>query len=255
MAANPALAKAQQSKPVEVHAKSASCAFQFDPVGTRRFDSSCDIAKSLLASTGISYTNREYESDKTIIAVGVQQIEVPDGRGLDATGLKALKETTAKEVKAALASEGYPAKAEPGQMNLPVIFLWLMVFAIASTALDGSAGRGARRDVPDPHPLHGDVLPLSLRDGLGRRLPAGRQPRARDHYGECLRQLVVCDLLHGPADPGVAVFPQGNARKAAGRHLTGALVSADVEGEIIEWRGSKVCRGDRVSVSPWIEGH
>ena len=137
MAANPALAKAQQSKPVEVHAKSVSCAFQFDPVGTRRFDSSCDIAKSLLASTGISYTNREYESDKTIIAVGVQQIEVPDGRGLDATGLKALKETTAKEVKAALASEGYPAKAEPGQMNLPVIFLWLMVFAIASTALYG----------------------------------------------------------------------------------------------------------------------
>ena len=28
------------------------------PVGTRRFDSSCDIAKSLLASTGISYANR-----------------------------------------------------------------------------------------------------------------------------------------------------------------------------------------------------
>ena len=60
-----------------------------------------------------------------------------DGRGLDAAGLKALKEATAKTVKAALAAEGYPAKADPGRMNLPVIFFWLMVFAVAATALYG----------------------------------------------------------------------------------------------------------------------
>jgi len=136
-AANPALVQAQQNRPVEVHANPATCSVQFDPVGTRRFDTSCDIAKSLLASTGISYTNRSYPGDSTIIAVGIQQIEVPDGRGLDAAGLKALKEATAKTVKAALAAEGYPAKADPGPMNLPVIFFWLMVFAVAATALYG----------------------------------------------------------------------------------------------------------------------
>ena len=136
-AANPALVQAQQKRPVEVHANPATCSVQFDPVGTRRFDTSCDIAKSLLASTGISYTNRSYPGDTAIIAVGIQQIEVPDGRGLDAAGLKALKEATAKTVKAALAAEGYPAKADPGQMNLPVIFFWLMVFAVAATALYG----------------------------------------------------------------------------------------------------------------------
>src|SRR4029078_3587656 len=133
-AANPALVQAQQNRPVEVHANPATCSVQFDPVGTRRFDTSCDIAKSLLASTGISYTNRSYSGDTAIIAVGIQQIEVPDGRGLDAAGLKALKEATAKTVKAALAAEGYPAKADPGQMSLPVIFFWLMVFAVAATA-------------------------------------------------------------------------------------------------------------------------
>jgi MFS family permease len=136
-AANPALVQAQQKRPVEVHANPATCSVQFDPVGTRRFDTSCDIAKSLLASTGISYTNRSYPGDTAIIAVGIQQIEVPDGRGLDAAGLKALKEATAKTVKAALAAEGYPAKADPGQMNVPVIFFWLMVFAVAATALYG----------------------------------------------------------------------------------------------------------------------
>jgi MFS family permease len=86
-AANPALVAAQKAKPVEVYAIPQTCAVQFDPVGTRRFDSSCDIAKSLLASTGISYTNRTYTSDKALVAVGSQQIEIPDGRGLDAAGL------------------------------------------------------------------------------------------------------------------------------------------------------------------------
>ena len=136
-AANPALVAAQRAKPVEVYAMPRTCTVQFDPVGTRRFDSSCDIAKGLLASSGISYTNRSYTGDKALIAVGSQQIEVPDGRGLDAAGLKALREATGKQLKAALAAEGYPTSADPSRMNLPVIFFWLMVFAVAATALYG----------------------------------------------------------------------------------------------------------------------
>ena len=136
-AANPALVAAQQAKPVEVYALPQTCAVQFDPVGTRRFDSSCDIAKSLLASTGISYTNRTYASEKALIAVGSQQLEIPDGRRLDSAGLKALKDKTGKQVRAALAAEGYPAAPDPAQMNLPLIFFWLMVFAVAATALYG----------------------------------------------------------------------------------------------------------------------
>ena len=136
-AANPALVEAQAMRPVEVHANPANCSVQFDPVGTRRFDTSCDIAKSLLASAGISYANRSFADERTIIAVGVQQIEVPDGRGLDAAALKALKDETARQTKAALAAEGYPAKPDPERMNLPVIFFWLLVFAVAATALYG----------------------------------------------------------------------------------------------------------------------
>ena len=45
--------------------------------------------------------------------------------------------TLAPRSKAALAAEGYPAKADPAAMNLPVIFFWLMVFAVAATALYG----------------------------------------------------------------------------------------------------------------------
>ena len=136
-AANPALVEAQRLKPVEVHADPASCSVQFDPVGTRRFDSGCDIAKSLLASTGISYRERPLAGDRAVIAVGIQQVEVPDARGLDGPALKALKDATGKEIKAALAAEGYPDKADPAAMNLPIIFAWMMVFAVAATALYG----------------------------------------------------------------------------------------------------------------------
>ena len=50
---------------------------------------------------------------------------------------KALKEETVGKIKAALATEGYPAKPDPARMNLFVIFFWLMVFAVAATALYG----------------------------------------------------------------------------------------------------------------------
>ena len=136
-AANPALAEAHARKPVEVHADLSTCSVQFDPIGTRRFDSSCDIAKSQLASMGISYETRPYAGQNAVVAVGIQQVEIPEGRGLDGAGLKAMKEQAAKNIRAALTAEGYPAAADPERMNVAVIFLWLMVFAVAATALYG----------------------------------------------------------------------------------------------------------------------
>ncbi|MBL0916878.1 MAG: MFS transporter, partial [Sphingopyxis sp.] len=55
-AANPAMAKAQETAAVTVTADPGSCAFQFDPVGKNKFESTgCDIAKSALAKAGVSY--------------------------------------------------------------------------------------------------------------------------------------------------------------------------------------------------------
>ena len=57
-AANPALHAAQASAPVRVIADPADCSVQFDPIGRNKFDTrSCDIVKSFLARSGISYAN------------------------------------------------------------------------------------------------------------------------------------------------------------------------------------------------------
>ncbi len=55
--ANPALEAATQNSPVVVIADPDECSFQFNPVGTPKFTTFCDIAKSALARAGLNYTN------------------------------------------------------------------------------------------------------------------------------------------------------------------------------------------------------
>jgi len=136
-AANPALIEAQKREPVIIHTDPATCSVQFDPIGTRQFKTACDIAKSQLAGTGISYRSATSPDGRTVVAVGEQRIGVADGSSLAGPQLKSLKDETGARLKAALAAEGYPDKADPRAINLPVIFFWLMVFAVASTALYG----------------------------------------------------------------------------------------------------------------------
>jgi len=136
-AANPALVAAQKLEPVVVHTDPGTCSVQFDPVGTRQFKSACDIAKSQLAGIGISYRNAPSPDGRTVVTVGEQTIIVTDGNALAGPQLKSLKDDVGAKLKAALAAEGYPERADSAAMNLPVIFFWLMVFAVAATALYG----------------------------------------------------------------------------------------------------------------------
>jgi MFS family permease len=136
-AANPALVEAQQRRPVIIYTDPATCSVQFDPAGTRQFKTACDIAKSLLAGTGISYRNASSPDGRTMVVVGEQRIAVADGSDLAGPQLKAHKDQVGKRLQSALTSEGYPSKADPQRMHLGVIFFWLMIFAIAATALYG----------------------------------------------------------------------------------------------------------------------
>ena len=136
-AANPALVEAQRSAPVIVYTDPARCSVQFDPVGTRQFKTACDIAKGVLANRGVSYATRASSDGRTCVAVGRTCVAVEGGEHLSAAELKAHKESETKAIGALLAGAGYPDKADLSQANLGVIFFWLMIFAIAATALYG----------------------------------------------------------------------------------------------------------------------
>src|SRR5690606_33825981 len=80
--ANPALQEAQRLSPVVAVADARECSFQFNPVGTAAFTTSCDVAKSALARRGIPYSNRGAEAGATAyIAVGDIHVASFDATG------------------------------------------------------------------------------------------------------------------------------------------------------------------------------
>ena len=127
-AANPALAEASARAPVTVSADPADCAFQFDPVGTRAFASSCDIAKGGLARSGVGYANAVAPAGAPAqVRIGPQTLTSFDGRGLPRAALAVRRAAWQGELAAALKAAGYPQKADPARVNRPLVVAILMV--------------------------------------------------------------------------------------------------------------------------------
>jgi MFS family permease len=100
-AANPDLAAAQAANKVTVTADPKECSFQFNPTGTAKFTSSCDIAKQRLAAASVSYDNIEAPAGTpATIKVGETVVKVkytPE----DVAAAKAKAEAKLAEVTAA----------------------------------------------------------------------------------------------------------------------------------------------------------
>ncbi|MDQ4419770.1 MFS transporter [Sphingobium sp. DEHP117] len=138
-AANPALAQAQAVAPVTIVAHQEECSFMFDPVGKNKFDtSSCDIAKAYMAKTGISYSNSDAAAGSGAqVKVGNAVFAAPNPAGLSKDDKKAAITKFQDELKAGLADAGYPAKADPAQINKPAVIAILFVLVLLVTAVYG----------------------------------------------------------------------------------------------------------------------
>jgi MFS family permease len=136
--ANPELEAAQRSEPVTVIADRDTCSFQFNPVGTARFVSSCDLAKSFLARSGIAYAN-EAAAPGTVAAVRIGQTLLPsfEGAGLSKEEFKKRSDEFNKTLIAAIRAAGYPAKADMAKVDYPMVILMLTVLVIYVTMVYG----------------------------------------------------------------------------------------------------------------------
>ena len=133
--ANPALEAAQATAPVVVVADPAECSFQFNPVGTSKFTSSCDIAKSALVSRGIPYSNEAAPAGTTAqVKVGDAVINGYDGKAADA---KDKGSAFVKSLADSLNSAGYPTKADPNRINYVMVTVVLLVLVIFVTMVYG----------------------------------------------------------------------------------------------------------------------
>ncbi|WP_447931451.1 MFS transporter [Sphingopyxis fribergensis] len=140
-AANPAMAKAQASAAVKVNADPGACAFQFDPVGKEKFESTgCDIAKSALAKAGVSYTSvtrPRRTGEAADVWIGNRVLVAPEPWRLAEEDRAAAAEAFRKELSAATAAAGYPAKADLDAMNKPLVVAILFYLVLLVTMVYG----------------------------------------------------------------------------------------------------------------------
>ena len=118
-AANPALARAQERAPVLVQAHAADCSFQFDPIGKNTFErTACDVAKSALAKAGIPYSSADASVPiGVIVKVGEREIAAPVFAEIAAAERAEAIAGLRGDLAEAVADAGYPAKANPDEID------------------------------------------------------------------------------------------------------------------------------------------
>lgn len=137
--ANPALFEAQSKAPITVIVDPRQCSFQFDPIGKNKFDStSCDIAKSFLAKSGVTYQTIEGPSGTLAqIQSGTNFFTAPDPNIVTGSERKAAIAAFQAKVKAALSADGYPDKADPASIDKPMVVLILFILVLYVTMVYG----------------------------------------------------------------------------------------------------------------------
>lgn len=136
--ANPALEMALKNSPVVVVADPGDCQFQFNPTGTKKFTSSCDIAKAKLVAASVNY-HVENAVPGTIasVKVGDKIVNSFDSVGLSKEEAALKMNNFAKELSATISEAGYPQKANVDEINKPMVFLLVFLLVIYVTMAYG----------------------------------------------------------------------------------------------------------------------
>ena len=119
--ANPALYEAQQNTKIVVTADPDQCSFQFNPTGTTKFTSSCDVTKGLLARSSATYsTVPGAAGTQTKVRIGETELQSYDINQLTGDEVKSVPAAFSKSVIAALQAAGYPGASNPTLVKIPI---------------------------------------------------------------------------------------------------------------------------------------
>jgi len=158
---NPKLERALAAAPVTVIADPNECSFQFNPVGTAKFTSSCDIAKSALVGRSVNYQNETAPAGTVaVVKVGEQAIpaDTPD---------------FAKVLGQAITTHGYPAAADPNEISYVPAIILLTILVIYVTLVYAPIAAWLVELFPTRIRYSGLSLPYHIGNGwFGGFLPA-----------------------------------------------------------------------------------
>jgi MFS family permease len=159
--ANPALEKALNASPVTVVADPATCAFQLKLTGTESYTGPCDVAKSALVARSVNYANEPAPpGSPVLVKVGDQT-------------LTAGTPTFVKELNDAITKHGYPASANPDEINYVMTTLLLFILVVYVTMVYGPIAAWLVELFPTRIRYTGMSLPYHIGNGwFGGFLPA-----------------------------------------------------------------------------------
>jgi MFS family permease len=135
--ANPKLQAAIQKAPVTVESDAANCNLILNLTGTAKFTSACDLARVYLSNAGVNYDLVTKAGAVATVKVGDKAIAGYDAKAPTAKDDKPKFE---KDVREALNTAGYPAKADPiplGSSNWWMLIGILTILVIYVTMVYG----------------------------------------------------------------------------------------------------------------------
>ncbi len=156
-AGNPALAQAQATVRATVTAAPGDCKFQFNPTGTAKFTTSCDIATAFLTKNSVPYDVVTTAAAGTAATVEVGETTINSYDAIAAgDGAKAANAGFEKQTNMALHDAGYPLVR--GAAKVPESKLDGFVAANPELALDAAAVRGGEKTMVPADKLIADKL-------------------------------------------------------------------------------------------------
>jgi len=158
--ANPKLEAALNASPVIVTADPSECSFQFKATGTEKYTTGCDNIKSALVGLSVNYQNVTAPAGTPAsVKIGEQQL----------SGAAA----TPAAIAAAVKAHGYPASADPKDINYPMTILLLAILVVYVTMVYGPIAAWLVELFPTRIRYTGLSLPYHIGNGwFGGFLPA-----------------------------------------------------------------------------------
>jgi MFS family permease len=159
--ANPKLEAALANAPVTVTADPSECSFQFNWSGVQKFTTGCDQIKAALVNLSVNYNNVSAPAGtKASVKIGDQTIAADTPKLADA-------------IKAAVTAHGYPASADPNDINYPMTVLLLAILVVFVTMVYGPIAAWLVELFPTRIRYSGMSLPYHIGNGwFGGFLPA-----------------------------------------------------------------------------------
>jgi MFS family permease len=158
--ANPKLEHALAAAPVVVTADPSECSFQFKATGTEKFTTGCDNIKAALVNLSVNYDNvAAPKGTPASVKIGDTALAGPAA--------------TPAAIAAAVKAHGYPASADPKDINYPMTVLLLTILVVYVTMVYGPIAAWLVELFPTRIRYSGLSLPYHIGNGwFGGFLPA-----------------------------------------------------------------------------------